>query len=737
MTDNGRPAPKLYQDRLYGAKVLSPLAVAIIDTPEFQRLAGLKQLGFADLAYRSAQHTRFEHSLGTYFMARTIMRRIVQNHERLGLDHPGKFVSRRFRHFPSNAEVKEHITTHQSCWRGVMELVSAAALLHDIGHVPFGHTLEDEFPGVYERHDRLIGPRFFEMLFRDEHSHLAQIFSNSINPWVGKIPNDELRHLIYVILSWKERINPPAGFEALLDEALGSSIESEEQKRLQSLAKELSTRHSHFLAEKMFAPFMSDIVGNTICADLLDYLPRDRQNLGMEFRFHTRLQRYFTVKEGSLRPPNEGLRMSIMVTRQSKGGQRKDVATAVLEIMRERYEMAERVYYHHKKAAASAMLVRLVELATENGSPNSKPRDDNDVYSAPWEDNYVIGKKAPHITHLSDSELIAYVGGVTLVRKENQDEAEIERLRRLQKRIYSGLRYDRKGLYRTLLVVDKDLLEDSGRVVESFANDLRAKDGRPSAIGRRTLEKELAEAAGEKDGEIIVYCPSTGMQSKEVDARLEIMEGKVLPLRVQERSFAYQQDLGVLLRYYHDLWRAYIFVSPALFADAIKCKAIVDAFCDRHGVSKALAYKKVRKYDFPLEEGVTTSRMLSVIESYLSDLALKDLPPVRTARLLAEAGADTQLLEMVRAGSDVRPRLDALLTVSIVRNRIQGLKEAGHPTRKQEEEIRRLESYCGELLAGKRPATVAARSRELRLDFDTFERNVIESALGTTQSESE
>lgn len=56
---------KLYQDQLYGTKVLTPLAVAIIDTPEFQRLAGLRQLGFTDVTYRGAQHTRFSHSVGT------------------------------------------------------------------------------------------------------------------------------------------------------------------------------------------------------------------------------------------------------------------------------------------------------------------------------------------------------------------------------------------------------------------------------------------------------------------------------------------------------------------------------------------------------------------------------------------------------------------------------------------------------------------------------------------------
>src|SRR5437879_10304060 len=76
---------KLYQDEIYGAKVLTPLASAIISTPEFQRLAGLRQLGFAELSYRGATHTRFAHSIGTFFLTRTILRRIVQNHERLSL----------------------------------------------------------------------------------------------------------------------------------------------------------------------------------------------------------------------------------------------------------------------------------------------------------------------------------------------------------------------------------------------------------------------------------------------------------------------------------------------------------------------------------------------------------------------------------------------------------------------------------------------------------------------------
>src|SRR5947207_1541937 len=169
-----RESGKLYQDQLYGAKVLSPLAVRLIDTAEFQRLAGLKQLGFSDIVYRSARHSRFEHSVGTYFISRTLMRRIVQNHERLGLEHPGEHLPPDFRFNPTNSNVADDVITPQSLWRGATEVVSIAALLHDIGHVPFGHTLEDEFAGLLRRHDRLAGPRVYKLLF-DSRSEVAAV----------------------------------------------------------------------------------------------------------------------------------------------------------------------------------------------------------------------------------------------------------------------------------------------------------------------------------------------------------------------------------------------------------------------------------------------------------------------------------------------------------------------------------------------------------------------------------
>lgn len=657
--DQEQPRPKLYQDQLYGAKVLTPLAVALMDSAEFQRLAGLRQLGFADIVYRGAQHTRFAHSVGTYLISRTIMRRIVQNHERLGLEHPGSYLSPRYWVVPSNAGgvgIDPKRPTYQSLWRGLTEVVSAAALIHDISHVPFGHTLEDEFAGLYKRHDRLAGPRLYEMIF-NESSDIAGVFSDARPPWLPNIDNITLRQLIYVILSWKEHIEPPLGFPLLLEQSIAKAEKSRPKDAPHhSRLVQLSEWHRSFADSSMFHPFMSDIIGNTICADLLDYLPRDRENLGMESRQHTRIQRYFTIREGAYYQ-DEGRRLSIMVTRKGRGGQRPDVATAVLDIMHERYEMAERVFYHHKKAAASAMLAKLVELASER-----RPRgDDNDdsIYPAPWTDDDADDQPSiPHVAHLSDTGMIDYLGNVPVPANH----------RVLQRRLYTALRFRRPHMYRTLLVVDPGLVQASPYEITYFAQALRGTSEEPSSVGRRDLETFLASAAGEPEGEVLVYCPSPAMQSKEVDARLEIEENRVLPLRVQTRAFVYRADVDVLSQYYEALWRLYILVSPSLFGDATKCQALVDAFCSRYRIENLLlAYRKVRSHDFTISEGITCSRAFAAVSDFVDQLPFGELPRQVAARLLTEAAQDKHFLADLTSGADGQDRLSVLLDVSILK----------------------------------------------------------------------
>lgn len=94
------------RDSIHGDIFVSSQELAVIDTPEFQRLRRLKQLGTSYLVYPSANHTRFEHSLGALHLAG----RIVQ---RLDISDKEKTA------------------------------VRMAALLHDVGHGPLSHTSEE------------------------------------------------------------------------------------------------------------------------------------------------------------------------------------------------------------------------------------------------------------------------------------------------------------------------------------------------------------------------------------------------------------------------------------------------------------------------------------------------------------------------------------------------------------------------------------------------------------------
>ena len=104
---------KVFGDRIHDFITIPPLLVAFIDTPEFQRLRGLRQLGSTHYLYPGATHTRFEHSVGVAFLAGVMVRHIRKNQPDLELN---------FR--------------DEMC-------VMLAGLCHDLGHGPFSHLFEE------------------------------------------------------------------------------------------------------------------------------------------------------------------------------------------------------------------------------------------------------------------------------------------------------------------------------------------------------------------------------------------------------------------------------------------------------------------------------------------------------------------------------------------------------------------------------------------------------------------
>ncbi|MBQ2524070.1 MAG: HD domain-containing protein [Prevotella sp.] len=103
---------KIINDPVFGfIKIPRGVLLNIVKHPLMQRLSRIKQLGLASVVYPGAQHTRFQHSLGAFhLMSEAIMT----------LSQKGVFI------FDSEAEA-----------------VQAAILMHDIGHGPFSHVLEN------------------------------------------------------------------------------------------------------------------------------------------------------------------------------------------------------------------------------------------------------------------------------------------------------------------------------------------------------------------------------------------------------------------------------------------------------------------------------------------------------------------------------------------------------------------------------------------------------------------
>ena len=115
------PAMKTIKDSVHDHIEVDGVARDLLDTPAVQRLRHIKQLGTVGLVYPSANHTRFEHSLGVYHLATRAL-------AHLGID--GRQAER----------------------------VKAAAILHDVGHTPYSHNIEDLIERhTGKRHDEVDG----------------------------------------------------------------------------------------------------------------------------------------------------------------------------------------------------------------------------------------------------------------------------------------------------------------------------------------------------------------------------------------------------------------------------------------------------------------------------------------------------------------------------------------------------------------------------------------------------
>lgn len=148
------PKEKVLRDPIHNfIHVEDPIILDLINTPEFQRLRRIKQLGITSSVFHGAEHSRFGHSVGVYELARRITERFEQ-------------------YYSDVWDPKERLLT------------LVAALLHDIGHGAFSHTFEHLFHTDHEAMTR-------EIITGDTEIHrvLAQVspdFPNKVASVIAK-----------------------------------------------------------------------------------------------------------------------------------------------------------------------------------------------------------------------------------------------------------------------------------------------------------------------------------------------------------------------------------------------------------------------------------------------------------------------------------------------------------------------------------------------------------------------
>lgn len=405
----------LIRDPIHGDLSLDPVEIEALDAPEVQRLRGIKQLGTASLVYPGCVHTRFDHSLGANALAKRILS---------GLERDGLTVD-----------------------PGLATAIGVAALLHDVTHVPFGHTLEDE-RRLFPRHDK--GLRF------------------------GKLLAGPLGERL-------QRLGVKQPVAAILEG--GADVPA----------------------------WARQIVSSTIDADLLDYLRRDSYFAGLAQSYDDRIFRYFTVADGHL-----------VLDMTKHGMERSDARSETVQLLRMRYFLTERVYYHHTKVAAGAMVSKAVELAHEH----DRLGEDELVGLNDW----TLFERLRSIPSVADPD----------ARMVNM----IDRLR------------DRDLFKRGYVISAATVPEDSRRALVTRFHE--------SSENRRAAEAYLAKAAGCEPAEVIVYCPALTVM-KEAAALVRLPRG-VVPLNDPEGSG--NAEIQALQARYAQLWRLYVFV-PAEHASAV------------------------------------------------------------------------------------------------------------------------------------------------------------------------
>lgn len=446
------------------------------------------------------------------------------------------------------------------------------------------HALEHESSAMARHDDFSSNPQLYQYLFGSD-SAVATALRKHSRPFFDYLCMDPDRfgfrfgaEEIEGFLSRNDIAGEDNLLAALVFEILGFEAPEKHPESSFPHIRQWNGEILPFHFSTFFQPYYADLVSNTICADLIDYLLRDAMNTGVHKGVDLKFLDRMFVKNIPAFDGSKGMRPPRVVfdLHHTHGGLRKDAVSDLLSLLETRYTLMERVYVHRTKLAASAMFARAYRLS------RVQPQDLYDLFKHPSDDSVLR----------------------SLTGKE-----QIEPVRTLVTKVLS------RRIYKPLFILD-DQVCSQGQVPLNKSDLIRKF--RPHFSDNRgwdaltAIEKRLATALAPEDPSahqehpFVIFCMQDRVSYKDPrvlvelpsksqsDRRSEDTEIKTLLdvrgilhlLKDLTIDAGAQSQIAAMLSNYGTLWKLYVFADMEFVRPrAGRVPAVYAAFVKEAGVA--------------------------------------------------------------------------------------------------------------------------------------------------------
>lgn len=531
---------------VFGFVWLYPEEIRILDHPAVQRLGRINQLGLSYLVYRGATHRRLEHSIGTVYIAQRMINAVQHNAD--------KALKRNQRCGVSIQQPSEE------------RFIRLGALLHDVGHVASGHTIEDQMCLICKH---------------DSDERLNKLFNDTKGLWIdkdglslGQLIDREFQKYLPKDLAEKG-ISPSEIVRFLIRKC--PKPEEDAFLTKQKIVEESS---------EIRLNICRDIIGNTICADILDYLHRDWYHIGKYRTFDDRILQYMEIcpEEQSISTknpiPKNADQFVVCLGKSPKI--RTDAVSQILELLEWRYQLAETVLFHRTKLAAEAMLERaLFDL---------------------WGTDSEIAEEA--LLRIGDDEFFRVCR--ELVEKEKgKDSISVKLLYALEKRQF----------FTSLCTLSYyDLVPDRRRMIQDQYSP-RAESPSVPVTNRNRILRVLENDFSLTPGSLAMFCPSGSMQAKVADVVIKVGDkvSKFSEYEEKNENLLSAGHLAAQISRFKRLWRVHFFINRA---EKKRIGPMIEQLLQDAVVKLALGVLQPYEEESPEMIAKNIAKSLTAIESF-------------------------------------------------------------------------------------------------------------------------